>query len=251
MTRFLVQTVNGRVVHDFAFHLIHAIEQQNWFYNQALYEYRLSEEDAGEENGWIPVGSLEFVFAYMEKQYGIPLEAIEPINLPIPLQQEPFLKRKVELIPKKDMKWTGERFVKSQDRYKFFTDIVTNPAGVPEGNYMVSEVVEFESEWRAIVQQGELVGLQHYMGDFTNFPDISFLHALIQAYTNSPLAYTLDIGKTDKGWALVEVHPFVSCGLYGFADYKKLPILFVQGFHWFLQESRKKQTLLCQKGGTA
>lgn len=250
MARFLIQTVNGHIVHDFAFHLVHAIQHQNWLYNQPLYEYRLS-EDAGEDIDWIPVGSLQFVFAYMERHYGIPLEAIEPINIPILLREEPFLKRKVELCSKKDMKWTGERFVKSQDRYKFFTDIVRNPEDVPEGTYLVSEVVEFDSEWRAFVQGGSLVGLQHYVGEFTSFPDVSFIQTLIQAYSNSPLAYTLDIGKTNKGWALIEVHPFVSCGLYGFADYKKLPILFVQGFHWFLRESRKKQVLLSQKGVTS
>lgn len=56
---------------------------------------------------------------------------------------------------------------------------------------------------------------------------------MITAYTNSPRAYTLDIGINEFGTTVIEVHPFVSCGLYGFHDLKVLPQMFIAGFNCF------------------
>jgi hypothetical protein len=129
-------------------------------------------------------------------------------------------------------------FAKSASKYKSFADIVKDISVLPYDIYQFSEVVKFSSEWRASVHRGRLQGVQNYSGNFTSFPDIEFIEQLIESYTDAPLSYTLDIGKTGNRWAVVEVHPFVSCGLYGFHS-GLLPRMMINGFNWMLENGRK------------
>ena len=51
---------------------------------------------------------------------------------------------------------------------------------------------------------------------------------MINAYADSPYAYTIDVAVLgNKETVLIEVHPFFSCGLYGFADYRVLVDMFI------------------------
>jgi hypothetical protein len=63
------------------------------------------------------------------------------------------------------------------------------------------------------------------------FPDADYIKQVVYAY-NGPSAYTLDIGIHDNETDLMEVHPFVSCGLYGFYDRDIIPML-KEGFDWY------------------
>ena len=57
-------------------------------------------------------------------------------------------------------------------------------------------------------------------------------------YINSPIAYTIDIGVDyNCNNYLIEVHNFYSVGLYGFFDYKMIPVMFNR---WFYENIRKK-----------
>lgn len=234
MKTFLIQTVNGEVVHDFTFHLLESIRYNNWFYNEEIYSYVLSDK-IKKECDYIPVGNLEFVFEYLKRNHLLESEKIKPLNIPNQLMKACFLNREVFISQKDNISLTDKRFVKSNSQYKSFVDIVDNTSSIPNDEYIVSEIVDIDTEWRAFVQQGDLVGLQHYTGDFTTFPDVSLIKEMINTYKDSPLSYTLDVGVNDKGTFLIEVHPFVSCGLYGFKDYKKLPIMFIQGFNYLLR----------------
>lgn len=91
------------------------------------------------------------------------------------------------------------------------------------------KVMNFISEYRCFVLDGELVGVKHYKGDFTKFIDMTQVHAAIAAYKNAPSAYTLDFGvyineDVYGGTALVEVNDFWAMGSYGLDPqiYKKM-----------------------------
>jgi len=73
-------------------------------------------------------------------------------------------------------------------------------------------------------------------------PNIKLIENMIKDYTDSPMSYTLDVAVTENNeTCLLEVHPFVSCGLYGFADYRLLPTMFTTGYNWFKEESIVKR----------
>lgn len=57
---------------------------------------------------------------------------------------------------------------------------------------------------------------------------------MIETYKDSPLSYTLDAGINDNSQFLIEVHPFVSCGLYGFSDYRFLTQMTIAGFSYIM-----------------
>ena len=81
-----------------------------------------------------------------------------------------------------------------------------------------SEVVEFVSEYRAFVLEGELLDLRHYKGDFRLFPNTAVIDAAVGAYTHAPVAYGIDFGLTrDRQTLLVETNEAYSLGCYGLA----------------------------------
>ena len=58
------------------------------------------------------------------------------------------------------------------------------------GNYQISDIITIESEWRAFVYQDKLVGLQNYSGAFDEFPDVSVIKSMINAYKSRPIEQT-------------------------------------------------------------
>ena len=237
MHRFLIQTVAKHIRHDFAFHLIEAIEYQNWYQNEIAYDFKLAETSDGEPDD-IPVGSLEFVMRFIEQHHGIAGDHLHPINVPVALQAPKWAGRSIQTGKPSNVEMTYPLFVKSADRYKDIAGIIHDKMMLPDGVYQFSEIVEFTSEWRAFVFRGELRGIHYYSVDFTEFPDIVHVKQMIDAYHDAPAAYTLDIGKTEKGWFVVEVHPFVSCGLYGFRDNRVLAQMMISGFRWMVEKGR-------------
>jgi len=221
--KFLIQTIDGKVVHDFAITLIEAIRYSNWLYKTSDFEYIESETIDG-YIGCVPVGSVEFVTEYTKHFFDIDLK---PINVPDILMDKQYSGRNIFNGTNKDIK--SKSFVKSMDKIKSFTEI-TNEA--PPGNYQISDFIEIESEYRCFVYKNELVGLQNYSGDFKLFPDIKKIEEMISVYSEtSPSAYTLDVAILDNNETIVvEVHDFFSCGLYGFSDLQKLPLMF---YSWY------------------
>lgn len=232
MKKFLIQTIDGVVKHDFSFHLLEAVRYANWIRNEEVYSVTLTDKINDNQRGYAPVGTLEFVFSYMEKYHDFEKGDFVPINLPRSLMKTNFLKRDVRILEKKEIFLDQPLFLKSNTKYKSFTDVAQNLENVPEDTYLVSEVVEIHSEWRSFVYGGKLVGLQNYAGDFTVFPCIETLKEMIDSYDDAPPAYTLDVAVNESGSFLIEVHPFISCGLYGFSDYKVLPEMFISAFNW-------------------
>jgi len=226
MTEFLIQTVNGKVVHDFAFELIKSIEYHEWYYKPNIdLKYTLTEGLL--KPNCVPIGSLEFVLGYLKHYYDL---EPKPINVPKELMVEEFSKRKM---------WFGNSgivdnrnvFIKSMEKYKSITGYSEHLGIIPNDHmYQMSEIVDIYSEWRAFVDKGKLVGLQNYAGEFTMFPNIELIQKMIKAYTEAPISYTLDIGIGENGTFVIEIHPFFSCGLYGYSNYKLIPYMFIRTF---------------------
>jgi hypothetical protein len=247
MKAFLIQTVFNQVVHDFSFHLIEAINYNNWYYSKPVYTYALSETTdhpsfwgkvmSLELDNIIPIGTVEFVLEYLKRWYGI--DNVRPLSIPEKLMKPEYLKRKVwhETAEQPKINTTGKCiFVKDNTKIKGFTGVIEPNESYPAGEYLISEYVDIDTEWRAFVYRGELVGLQFYLGDFTLFPDVPLIKQMIENF-NYKFAYTLDVGINSNGTFLIECHDFFSCGLYGFADSKILPNMFISTWNKLIGKS--------------
>lgn len=242
--KFLIQKINGKIVHDFSFTLLQTIEFKNWLARgkkseRVLVKYFDSTPEAIDfkfkmiHRHYVPIGTVEFVQAFLHTFYEL---IPKPINVPEELF--PFAHRKIFNGTEKDFK--GKMFVKSNDKIKGCCGIFNEgePYELPVGNYQFSDVVGIDSEWRAFVYNGKLIGLENYSGEFTLFPNVFRIKQMIDAYKSAPVAYTLDIGINDThtysddiGTFVIECHDFFSCGLYGFNDVKYPNML----YQWFWQ----------------
>lgn len=228
--KFLIQTINGKVKHDFSFTLLESIEFQNWLRNDKSIEVYFTDDSTIPD--CIPIGSVEFVSKYISDYYGL---IPKPKNIPIELMNEKWTGRNIINGTEKDI--IGEKFVKSNDKIKAFTKICKI---APEGNYQISDLIDIESEWRAFVFEGKLVGLQNYSGSFDIFPNVDKIKAMINAYKSQPISFTLDVAISNNDTVIIEVHDFFSCGLYGFSDLKILPFMFSKWFYSFVRQNVNK-----------
>jgi hypothetical protein len=170
----------------------------------------------------------------MKEYYNI--QNVKPINIPNELMKPEYLKRNVwDFYPYQDDKTV---FVKSKNKIKGYSNIIRYTE-IPTGEFLVSDLIDIDSEWRSFVYNGELVGLQNYAGDFTIFPDVELIENMIKDYKDCPPAYTLDVGINQKdGTFVIEAHAFWSCGLYGFSNNSILPMMFIKAFNWQIAESK-------------
>lgn len=238
--KFLIQKIEKEIRHDFSFTLLESIRFNNWLHrNNDIKRKFINNNESDDINqiqfnpshkNYIPIGSVEFVSKFLEYFYGT---TPKPRNIPIELI--PYAERTVINGTEKDI--NGEKFVKSNDKIKSFTNICDV---APQGNYQISDVVSFGSEWRGFVYRNKLVGLQNYAGDFTLFPRIKTIGYMIEDFSKSaPIAYTLDVGIMipHEHTVIIEVHDFFSCGLYGFSYHKKLPYMFSDWFNEYLAKN--------------
>lgn len=227
MIKFLIQTIKGKVKHDFAFTLLESIEYHNWLRGAKVFDYELS-DIITVENNIIPIGSVQFVSEYLLNHYNI---IPYPVNIPIELIDYKWTKRTVINGTNKSI--IGTKFVKSATGIKSYTEICTS---APKGSYQISDIIDIDSEWRSFVYEGKLVGLQNYSGEFDIFPDVARIKEMIKAYTKQPIAFTLDVAISSNETVIIEVHDFFSCGLYGFAEHKILPFMFIKWFNQYVNK---------------
>jgi len=242
MKTFLIQTVENEVVHDFSFNLIEAIKYNNWYYHTNTYRYILTNITNVSIPNCIPIGSIEFVMNYLNSYYQYNYINYKPLNIPPELMTENYLKRSCTIETAKDIHQFEEPlFVKDVNKLKGFCEIINNKQDIPtSGDYLVSEIVDIDSEWRAFVYNNKLVGLQNYSGAFYKFPDIQIICNMIKDF-NYPHAYTMDIGINMDGTFIIECHDFFSCGLYGFSEHKILPKMFISTWMKLIEENKNDQ----------
>jgi hypothetical protein len=89
----------------------------------------------------------------------------------------------------------------------------------------ISSVVNFVSEYRLFLTNGELVGCKHYWGDFKVSLNWKVIDQALADLKWQPRGWCLDFGVTDKGETLlIEANDGYSIGNYGLDgwDYSKL-----------------------------
>ena len=221
--------------------------------NMRHYEYLLNTDIHDKENleKVIPVGSLDFVQMILSKIHNV--NRMNPIEVPDVLREDRFLKRKYSIVPKNQLPKKGYYFTKYVSKLKVFsytgmietlqyTDEGKEPF-LKEGLYQVSEVVNILSEYRCFVQNDKLVSINYYDGDCTVFPDITEVKAMVGNYMRDPdrpKAYTLDIVVIrGRGTAILEVHPWVSVGLYGYIFGSCLPYCYRDGFEYYINSNKE------------
>jgi len=81
-----------------------------------------------------------------------------------------------------------------------------------------SEIIKLESEYRCYIHREQgVLGCKHYAGDWKKMIDTSLPEVMRHIYYDkSPIAYSIDLGVTDKGeTVLVECNDALSLGCYG------------------------------------
>lgn len=114
-------------------------------------------------------------------------------------------------------------FIKPSDHYKLFTGFVVNSQQDLsrinidyDTNLILSECVEFVSEYRCFVLNGHIVDMRKYKGDFSVFPNLSIIENAVRDYKQQPAAYAIDFGVTRDGRTLlVEMNDGFALGAYG------------------------------------
>ncbi len=81
---------------------------------------------------------------------------------------------------------------------------------------LVSEVVEFQSEFRAFIQDGKIIDCKNYTGNFWLRPNPHVIQEAIEAFKSPPKAYTLDWGIDMNGnTLLIEINDAFGVAPYG------------------------------------
>lgn len=255
--RFIIQKNRDGTMSPDCATVCEVIKEQNWLHQDDvpyLMQLKTSESMGKDMFPYltnpdvfeVPVGSIEFVETYLRKMYGI--ERMLPLLVPIQLDIPEYLGRKDALVTSKAellakaSEWGAEEvFLKSASQLKCdYTGVYDiRKDTLPSDKEMyISEVMNIYSEWRVFVFNERIVGIKHYLGDPWVLPDKSMVCQMVREYTTAcPPAYTLDVAVAADLYSgkprtvVVEMHPFVSCGLYGFEG-KELPKMLIQGFRW-------------------
>jgi len=176
----------------------------------------------------VPVSPYNIVVAFIEdtNKYFEKIGLLSKRNINIPSTLYHFADRDLYYTNMKEFRKYPQfpSFVKPVFAKKFVAGVIKTQEqldlflkDVPDNEeIMVSDVVEFISEYRGYVINGELKGIYHYLGDFRIFPDMSVVDRMVAFYKATPVGYALDVGITKDGKTLlVECNDGWSLGNYG------------------------------------
>ena len=179
----------------------------------------------------VPVSPYNIVVAFIEdtnkyfNKLGIPPKR----NINIPGELLSFAGRDYYYTKMEEFRQFPQfsSFVKPVYAKRFVAGVIKNQEALDvylkdvqdEEKVMVSEVVNFVSEYRGYIINGELKGIKYYIGDIRIFPNMPIVDEAIAAFKNAPAGYSMDFGITDKGETLiVECNDGWSLGNYGLND---------------------------------
>ena len=204
----------------------------------------------------IPVGSLEFVQTFLREFHNIP--HMNPIEIPKCLRLPHILLRDYRIVSYNNLPREGEWFVKDVNKLKSWTyqgEIAnlfsSNSFYEPVDKthlFQVSELLPILSEYRIIVIENKIFGIQFYNGDPTVMPtpkEIKKIKEMVVRYSASkdcPGAYTLDVAvvkaenEDGRDLALIEAHCATSAATYGCRG-AFLPRMYQLGFKWYLRHN--------------
>ena len=166
------------------------------------------------------VGWIEDTEKYFEKLLNKNRRPF-PLNIPKELHQPQFLERNVKIMTLGEFKQGTEIpiFVKPFEKLKYFkSGVITKSSSRRElfetDDYkqpldedelvLTSDVVDMVSEyrcfmsWDSMTGKHKIVGIRHYQGDCTIFPDVTSIQEMADAFYNAPKAYSLDVAVIKK-----------------------------------------------------
>ncbi len=235
--RFLVQKIDRKLKFDFQRELVVAQDYAKWRGMPFSIKYCTDIPELKHPEKYVPVGSVEFVLAFVEKYYPDKIANFKPKNVPECLFE--YAGRNIANIlpdtPRPD--WLGDQHI-----YAKSNDVIKDPDnGMTDGQDLsklvgkqVSSLVAVKSEWRVFVYHNLVQQVCYYDGDPLVFPDRRTIEDIVCEYSQfarTP-AYTFDVFVDGSGDThIMELHDFFSCGLYGFADYRYLPYMLSQTFY--------------------
>lgn len=204
----------------------------------------------------IPVGTLEFVRSWMEVFHN---HGLNPVEIPICLRTQEFLKREYKFVKAGDIPKTGKWFIKDVSELKSFStasyDTIEqsysyfgkDENGLIQGMdnahiFQVSERLNVLSEYRCYFIDGYLENVCHYNGDMKHYIDLDLVEKANVVYSvqpDYPKSYSMDVMETDKGTALVEIHPFTSLGLYSTLWSDKITYAYRDGIDYYINHNTK------------
>lgn len=206
------------------------------------------------DNCVIPIGTLDFVTDFFKRYKGI--ERMNPIEIPKYLRKEEFLKRDYVIVSKEGLPTSGTFFIKDVSELKRFGSVLNlsvNPVdelfAEDEGKsvldsshrFLVSEPYSIKSEWRVYVLGGYIENICNYNGDCTIFPDMNVINKAVNLIALNEKwlrSYTIDVMVGERGTALIEIHNFVSVGLYGTLWGSSLPWAYRDGIDYVLNDNK-------------
>lgn len=214
----------------FGSHVYAAWEGFQWERSLIEYECHFFEEieEVPARKTNIVIGSIEETVKHFNR-IGVPIP--DPLNVPPELMK--YVKRDYKVItmgelranPKPPLFIKPSDFVKGYNlTEKFSAGVFKNESSirmffgfVPDDfRIVISEVIEMVTEFRCFVNNGKLVGIQRYIGDFTKFLNPEIVKQAIADYTSAPRCYTIDFAVTDSGdTVLIELNDLWSVSHYG------------------------------------
>ena len=177
------------------------------------------------------VGPMEDIKAWFAAMH---IDLPAPMTMPSELYH--YAGRPIQLMPyeRAQAHYDFPFFIKPYAIHKQFVarvitepnDFANMPANIPADTMvLLSEAVEFISEYRGYVIDQQLVGLKHYQGDFFVVPSGDIIRQAIYSYSSQPAAYAIDFGVEKYGRTLlIECNDFWSLDSYGLE-----PRLYVRG----------------------
>lgn len=191
-----------------------------------------------------PIGNLQFVGEWMRLFHN---KSVFPIEIPTVLRRAPFVKREYKIVHCNELPSSGRYFIKDVSVVKggtFHGDIETFKNDFLDKyqrshSFLVSSIVDVLSEWRVYVINGEIEHIAHYDGDCLALPDKELISDAVKIYSNedgSLGSYTIDLMVSVNGTEIIEVHPFVSVGLYNSIWDDSLLDAYIDGIKYYLSK---------------
>lgn len=158
--------------------------------------------------------------------------SIKQLNYPSQLKK--YLQRNIIKVSLKDLPQNYPFFVKPTS-VKTFSGRVINTfrdlIGIQDVElYYTNTILDIVSEYRCFVLNNKIIGVKHYKGNPYKALNESTILSMLKDFTDSPNAYSLDIGITrDNKNVLIECNNAYSSGNYGLSDLMYAQFL-IQGY---------------------
>ena len=253
ITKFIIQSDSGLFPESDLFrHTIHeTIMLRPW---SCSYEQigltklkRALEINKDRYKDYIPFGSIDFIETWLKHYHN---RIMQPIEVPECLRTEEFLKRNYSILTKDKIPHYGRYFIKGVSRLKsgsFLGDAEKWHIAYKEDYddntiFAVSSEMNILSEWRVYVIGNNIENISNYDGDTTLFPDTQIITKMINTFKASghaPESFSIDIAVTDKGTAILEIHPFAALGLYHTLWGVSLIDAYIDSMKWYINTDYK------------